>query len=265
MSRRATLTIKRLIDIVGAMVGLVVLSPVLGLAALAVYRSLGRPILFRQERPGLHGRLFRICKFRTMRPARDDEVWFRSDDQRLGRTGRFLRRTSIDELPELWNVLLGQMSLVGPRPLLPEYLDLYTPEQARRHEVRPGITGWAQVQGRQTIPFSRRLELDVWYVDHVSVGLDLRILAMTIRDVFLTRGVVPGQDVDEIDDLDFVARGLSGPGPRPVMTPTRDRPRGSAVREAVNVPVGRKERSIRFGVSFPAPAVDRARRTPAVR
>lgn len=213
MSRRATLGLKRLIDIVGAAVGLVVLSPVLAVAALAVRRSLGRPILFRQERPGLHGRLFRICKFRTMRPPRGDEVWFRSDDQRLSRAGRFLRRTSIDELPELWNVLLGQMSLVGPRPLLPEYVDLYTPEQSRRHEMRPGITGWAQVQGRQTIPFSRRLELDVWYVDHFSLRLDVRILAMTVRDVVLSRGVLPGQDIDEVDDLDLAPRALSGPAP----------------------------------------------------
>ncbi len=212
MSQRATRATKRLMDIVGAVVGLVVLSPVLGIAAIAVYRSLGRPILFRQERPGLHGKLFRIVKFRTMRPARDDEVWFRTDEQRLSRAGRFLRRTSIDELPELWNVLLGQMSLVGPRPLLPEYLALYTPEQARRHEVRPGITGWAQVQGRQTIPFSRRLELDVWYVDHLSVGLDLRILAMTVRDVVLSRGVLPGQDIDEVDDLELAPRGLAGSG-----------------------------------------------------
>lgn len=210
MSQRATRAVKRLMDIAGAVVGLVVLSPVLGIAAIAVHRSLGRPILFRQERPGLHGEPFRIVKFRTMRPARDDEVWFRTDDQRLSRTGRFLRRTSIDELPELWNVLLGQMSLVGPRPLLPEYLSLYTPEQARRHDVRPGITGLAQVQGRQTIPFSRRLELDVWYVDHVNLGLDLRILALTVRDVLLTRGVLPGQDIDEVDDLELTPRGLSG-------------------------------------------------------
>ncbi len=210
MGRRGTFAVKRLLDIVGALVGLVILSPVLVISALAVYRSLGRPIFFRQERPGLRARPFRIVKFRTMRPPRAGEIWYRSDEQRLSRAGRFLRRTSIDELPELWNVLLGQMSLVGPRPLLPEYLALYTPEQARRHEVRPGITGWAQVQGRQTIPFSRRLELDVWYVDNVSVGLDLRILAMTVRDVVLSRGVLPGQDIDEVDDLELAPRGLSG-------------------------------------------------------
>jgi sugar transferase EpsL len=149
-----------------------------------------------------------MCKFRTMRPARSGEVWFRTDEQRMTRVGRWLRRSSIDELPELWQVLRGEMSLVGPRPLLPEYLPLYTTEQARRHEVRPGITGWAQVQGRQTIPFSRRLALDVWYVDHFSLRLDLRILLLTIRDVVGTRGVLPGQDIDEIDDLGFAPRAL---------------------------------------------------------
>jgi lipopolysaccharide/colanic/teichoic acid biosynthesis glycosyltransferase len=214
MGRTTALRIKRTVDLVGATIGLVVLSPVLALAALAVLRSLGRPILFRQQRPGRHGELFSICKFRTMRPARDGEVWFRTDEQRLSRVGRFLRKTSIDELPELWNVVRGQMSLVGPRPLLPEYLEIYTPEQARRHELRPGITGWAQVQGRQSISFSRRLELDVWYVDHVSLGLDLRILAMTVRDVVLTRGVLPGQDIDEVDDLDLAAGLSRAAGPR---------------------------------------------------
>ena len=208
MGRATARAIKRLMDVVGAVAGTVVLSPILAGAAIAVLISLRRPILFWQERAGLHGRTFRMCKFRTMRPARSDEVWFRSDEQRMTRVGRWLRRTSIDELPELWQVLRGEMSLVGPRPLLPEYLPLYTPEQARRHEMRPGITGWAQVQGRQTIPFSRRLALDVWYVDHFSIRLDLRILLLTIRDVVGTRGVLPGQDIDEIDDLGFAPRAL---------------------------------------------------------
>jgi lipopolysaccharide/colanic/teichoic acid biosynthesis glycosyltransferase len=208
MGRATARAIKRLMDIVGAVVGAVVLSPILAGAAIAVLVSLGRPILFWQERAGLHGETFRMCKFRTMRSARADEVWFRSDEQRMTRAGRWLRRTSIDELPELWQVLRGEMSLVGPRPLLPEYLPLYTAEQARRHEMRPGITGWAQVQGRQTIPFSRRLALDVWYVDHFSLRLDLRILLLTIRDVVGTRGVLPGQDIDEIDDLGFATRAL---------------------------------------------------------
>lgn len=211
MTRLFALRIKRLLDVVGAVVGVIVLSPVLAVAALGVLRSLGRPILFRQLRAGLHGKSFWIYKFRTMRPPREGEVWFRTDDERLSRTGRVLRRTSIDELPELWNVIRGEMSLVGPRPLLPEYLSAYTPEQARRHEMRPGITGWAQVQGRQSIPFSRRLELDVWYVDHFSLALDLRIIAMTVRDVLLTRGVKPGQDITEIDDLDLAGRALEPP------------------------------------------------------
>ena len=205
--------VKRLVDITGAVIGLVVLSPLFALAALAVLRSLGRPILFRQQRPGLHGKLFSICKFRTMRPARGDEVWYRTDALRMSRVGRFLRKTSIDELPELWNVLRGEMSLVGPRPLLPEYLAIYTPEHARRHELRPGITGWAQVQGRQSISFSRRLELDVWYVDHFSLRLDIRILLMTIRDVLHGRGVLPGQDIDEVDDLDLIAGLSAATGP----------------------------------------------------
>jgi len=200
---------KRLFDVVGAGVGLIVLSPVLAVAAVAVARDLGRPILFRQDRAGLHGKTFRICKFRTMRPAREGEVWYRTDDQRLTPVGRLLRRTSLDELPQLWCVLRGEMSLVGPRPLLPEYLDLYTPDQARRHDVLPGITGWAQVHGRQAIPFSQRLALDVWYVDHVSLRLDLRIIAMTLQEVFLTRGAIPGQDIDEVDDLGFAPRGLA--------------------------------------------------------
>jgi lipopolysaccharide/colanic/teichoic acid biosynthesis glycosyltransferase len=209
MDRVWALRGKRLVDVVGASVGLVVLSPVLAVAAGAVYRDLGRPVLFRQRRVGRDDRTFSICKFRTMRPATSDEVWFRTDDQRLSDVGRRLRKTSLDELPQLWNVLRGEMSLIGPRPLLPEYLDLYTPEQARRHEMRPGITGWAQVQGRQSVPFSKRLELDVWYVDHFSLGLDLRILLMTVREVLLRRGSLPGQDIDEIDDLGFAPRGLA--------------------------------------------------------
>jgi sugar transferase EpsL len=212
MGRTAALAIKRLMDVVGALVGVVVLSPILASAAIAVLVSVGRPILFWQERAGLHGRTFRMCKFRTMRLARSGEVWFRTDEQRMTRVGRWLRRTSIDELPELLQVLRGEMSLVGPRPLLPEYLPLYTAEQARRHDMRPGITGWAQVQGRQTIPFSRRLALDVWYVDHFSLRLDLRIILLTIRDVLGTRGVLPGQDIDDVDDLGFAPRALEANG-----------------------------------------------------
>jgi lipopolysaccharide/colanic/teichoic acid biosynthesis glycosyltransferase len=144
-------------------------------AALLVRLKLGPPVLFRQERPGLNGRPFTIYKFRTMTDEHDAEGHLLPDARRLTKFGRCLRSTSLDELPELFNVLKGEMSLVGPRPLLMHYLERYTPEQARRHEVRPGITGWAQINGRQTIYFSKRLELDVWYVDHVRLGLDLKI------------------------------------------------------------------------------------------
>jgi len=193
--------VKRGMDVLGAAAGLVLLSPLLAGAALAVWASMGRPIFFRQLRPGRDERPFVIVKFRTMRDPKQGEVWFRTDADRLSRVGRLLRKSSIDELPELWNVLLGDMSLVGPRPLLMEYLPKYTPNESRRHEVRPGITGWAQVNGRQNIPFSRRLALDVWYVDHWSPWIDARILFLTVRQVFRPAGVVSGQEVDEVDDL----------------------------------------------------------------
>lgn len=193
--------LKRTLDISGSLIGLILLSPVILAAAVAVWVSMGRPILFRQIRPGYRGAPFTMVKFRTMRPPQQGEVWFRSDEQRLSSVGRLLRKTSIDELPELWNVLTGKMSLVGPRPLLVEYLDKYTPEQNRRHNVRPGITGWAQVNGRQNIPFSARLKLDVWYVDNWSLGLDLRILILTVLRVFGSTGVISGQNVDDVDDL----------------------------------------------------------------
>ena len=201
--RLASRAIKRSFDLAGAAGGLVVLSPALLAAAAAIRVTMGSPVLFTHVRPGRDGKLFKLYKFRTMRAPseRDRSVWFRSDEDRLTPLGRFLRSSSIDELPELWNVLCGDMSIVGPRPLLTEYLERYTPEQQRRHEVRPGITGWAQVHGRQAIKFSKRLEHDVWYVDHWSLWLDLRILAMTVRDVFVAKGVIPGQDVDDVDDL----------------------------------------------------------------
>jgi sugar transferase EpsL len=205
-SRKVRLFAKRSMDVLGALVGLIVLSPFLLASAVAIYLTMGRPILFVQERPGLKEKPFRLRKFRTMRIPTDGQVDFRSDAVRLTRLGRFLRRTSIDELPELWHVLIGEMSLVGPRPLLMDYLPLYTAEQHRRHDVRPGITGWAVVHGRQTIPLSQRFALDVWYVDHWSLGLDLKILARTARDVVSRKGVIPGQSVDEIDDLGFLPR-----------------------------------------------------------
>ena len=186
---------KRAIDIAGAVVGLIVLSPVLAIAAIGVAATAGRPILFRHDRPGLEGKPFRIAKFRTMRAPRRDEVWFRTDAERVTRLGGMLRSTSIDELPELWNVLRGEMSLVGPRPLLLEYLDRYTPEERRRHDMRPGITGWAAVNGRHATRFEDRLALDVWYVDHWSLGLDLRILARTMSQVLRRTDVSATQDL----------------------------------------------------------------------
>jgi len=175
--------LKRLIDIAGAAVGLVLLSPVMLACALAVRISMGRPILFRQQRPGLGGRSFEMVKFRTLADWRDDKGELLRDEFRMPRVGRILRAASLDELPELWNVLKGDMSLVGPRPLLMRYLPRYTPEQARRHEVRPGVTGWAQVNGRNTIDWADKFALDVWYVDHRSTALDLKILWLTVMRV----------------------------------------------------------------------------------
>lgn len=195
---------KRAIDMTVSATGLCVLAPVLAATAAAVRLTMGSPVIFAHQRPGRGGKLFTLYKFRTMRAPREGEVYFRTDEERLTRLGRFLRSSSIDELPELWNVLRGDMSLVGPRPLLTEYLQRYTPEQHRRHEVRPGITGWAQVHGRQTVMFSKRLEYDLWYVDNWSLGVDLKILLMTARDVFLSKGVIPGQNVDDVDDVGLV-------------------------------------------------------------
>lgn len=192
---------KRLFDLLITIPASAVLWPLMTVVALLVRMKLGTPVLFRQVRPGLHNRSFTIYKFRTMTDARDADGQLFPDHERLTPFGRFLRKTSLDELPELWNVVRGDMSLVGPRPLLMQYLDHYTPEQARRHEVRPGITGWAQINGRQMILFSKRLELDVWYVDHVSLSLDLKIILLTIPRSIVSQGVVLGQDVSEVDDL----------------------------------------------------------------
>jgi lipopolysaccharide/colanic/teichoic acid biosynthesis glycosyltransferase len=180
---------KRLLDVVGAATALVVTSPVQVAAAVAVRRSLGSPVLFRQQRPGLGGVPFTLLKMRTMKDSRDPSGRLLPDAERLTPLGRRLRASSVDELPELWNVLRGDMSLVGPRPLLMEYLDRYTPEQARRHEVRPGITGWAQVNGRNTLSWEQKFDLDVWYVDNVSLGLDLRILWRTVQAVLAREGI----------------------------------------------------------------------------
>jgi len=180
---------KRIFDLALAIPTLIVLSPALGLIALLVRFNLGTPVLFRQQRPGLHGRPFILFKFRTMTDARDARGNLLPDAQRLTPFGRFLRSTSLDELPELWNVIKGDMSLIGPRPLRIEYLPLYTPHQARRHEVRPGITGWAQVNGRNALSWEKRFDLDVWYVDHLSFSLDLNIILRTIRAIIRREGI----------------------------------------------------------------------------
>jgi sugar transferase EpsL len=198
--------IKRSLDIALAGTGLIALSPLLVGTAAAIALSMGRPVLFRQPRPGRHGEPFTIYKFRTMVEPRADESRLHTDGARVTRLGALLRKTSIDELPELWNVLVGDMSLVGPRPLLLEYLPKYTPEQQRRHEVRPGITGWAQINGRQMIPFSKRLELDVWYVDHRSLALDLQILFKTVAQAVVGHGQETGQSLADVDDLGFFSK-----------------------------------------------------------
>lgn len=208
MQRHVALKVKRMIDVFGAIAGSVLLSPILLWTAVVLVVSQGRPILFRQERPGLHGKPFTIVKFRTMRSPRPGEVWYDSDAQRVSRIGRILRKTSIDELPELWNVLRGEMSLVGPRPLLVEYLDRYTPEEARRHEMRPGITGWAAVNGRHASRFEDRLQLDIWYVDHWSLALDVRIIARTLSQVLRRTDVAATQDLSEIDFPERFETGL---------------------------------------------------------
>jgi lipopolysaccharide/colanic/teichoic acid biosynthesis glycosyltransferase len=196
--RKLALAAKRGMDVAGAATGLVVLSPVLAGSALAVAVAHGRPVLFRQTRPGLGGKPFTICKFRTMRSPKPGEVSYLTDAQRVTRLGRLLRDTSLDELPELWNVLKGEMSLVGPRPLLMEYLDKYTPEEARRHEMPPGITGWAAVNGRHALKFRERLKLDTWYVCNWSLWLDLKILAMTVYQVLRRSDVATTQGVEEM-------------------------------------------------------------------
>jgi len=174
---------KRAFDIIVSLAALVLLAPLLLLIALCIRLNMGAPVFYVQQRPGLDGRLFRIRKFRTMQTGEGD------DGRRLTGLGRLLRRTSLDELPELFNVVRGEMSLVGPRPLLPQYLPLYSAKQSRRHEVRPGITGWAQVNGRNEISWQEKFELDVWYVDHRSFLLDVRILLMTIVKTITVQGV----------------------------------------------------------------------------
>lgn len=215
MNGRVARGVKRGLDVVGAAAGLVLLSPLLAGTAVLVRATLGSPVLFRQVRPGLHGRPFTILKFRTMREPRPGEVWYLTNEQRLGRVGRFLRATSLDELPELWNVLRGEMSLVGPRPLLVHYLETYTREEARRHDVPPGITGWAAVNGRHALRFKARLALDVWYVDHWSLGLDLRILARTVAQVLARKDVTTTEDLSLGFPLPPPDPAPPAPGPSP--------------------------------------------------
>lgn len=174
---------KRVFDLLVAFVALILLMPVLFIVAVLIWLRLGSPVLFYQTRPGLHGQPFRLVKFRTMTDARDASGALLPDAQRLTFFGRFLRASSLDELPELWNVLKGDMSLVGPRPLLMEYLPLYSQEQACRHQARPGITGWAQVNGRNALTWEEKFNLDIWYVYHQSLWLDIRILWLTVRKV----------------------------------------------------------------------------------
>ncbi|MFW7346618.1 sugar transferase [Pigmentiphaga sp. D-2] len=180
---------KRAFDIVLAAIALLLLSPVILALCVAIRLKLGSPILFRQVRPGLNGKPFQMIKFRSMRDATGPDGQPLPDDQRLTPFGKRLRSTSLDELPELWNVLRGDMSLVGPRPLLMEYLPLYDQRQLRRHEVRPGVTGWAQVNGRNALSWPQKFELDVWYVDNRSLWLDLKILWMTVRKVLVREGI----------------------------------------------------------------------------
>ena len=180
---------KRLFDVVVSACALLVLALPLLVVIWMVRRKLGSPVFFAQVRPGMHGKPFKMVKFRSMTSERGTDGELLPDAERLTPFGRFLRSTSLDELPELWNVLKGDMSLVGPRPLLMEYLPLYSPEQARRHEVRPGITGWAQVNGRNAIAWEDKFKLDVWYVDHCSLWLDIKILWLTVKKVLVREGI----------------------------------------------------------------------------
>lgn len=180
---------KRLVDFFASGIALLILSPVIALIAWKVKKNLGTPVLFRQTRPGLEGKAFEMIKFRTMKDAMNEQGNPLPDEQRITPFGNTLRDLSLDELPGLWNVLKGEMSLVGPRPLLMQYLSLYSQEQARRHEIKPGITGWAQVNGRNAISWKEKFKLDVWYVDNQSFWLDLKILFLTVKKVFIKEGI----------------------------------------------------------------------------
>ena len=187
--------LKRLFDILASAFGLLLLSPVILIVAWQVRRKLGSPVFFRQTRPGLNGKPFEMIKFRTMRDAFDKNGKPLPDSERITPFGRFLRSTSLDELPELWNVLKGDMSVVGPRPLRMDYLPLYNKHQARRHDVRPGVTGWAQINGRNSISWEEKFDLDIWYVDNISIMLDLKIVFLTIHKVLKRDGVNSSAEV----------------------------------------------------------------------
>ena len=189
MSWNNSKPLKRLLDLLVATTAFVCLTPLAGIIALVIFIRMGRPIFFCQERPGYHTKPFVLIKFRTMSNQKDIDGQLFTDEMRLTSLGRFLRSTSLDELPELLNILKGEMSLVGPRPLMISYLDKYSPDQARRHEVIPGMTGWAQINGRNATSWAKRLAMDVWYVDHWSLGLDLKILAVTFWKVLKREGI----------------------------------------------------------------------------
>lgn len=196
---------KRVIDFTIVLIALLIIWPILLIITIWLhFANKGAGAFFTQERPGKNGKIYKVIKFKSMTDERDENGKLLPDSKRLTRIGKFVRTTSIDELPQLLNVLKGDMALIGPRPLLPEYLPLYTPEQARRHEVRPGITGWAQVHGRNFLPFSKRFELDVWYVDHCTLITDIKILFISVKNVLLRKDISVGTNVArDSDDLGF--------------------------------------------------------------
>lgn len=180
---------KRLIDLIIALIAMIVLIPVLMITMIVLYITGHRPVMFSQERPGLNGKIFKLRKLRTMTNKKDKQGVLLPDKDRLTSTGKIIRKLSLDEIPQLWNVIKGDMSLIGPRPLLVEYLPLYNEEQKHRHDVRPGITGWAQVNGRNALSWEKKFELDVWYVNHLSPWLDVKIIFLTIQHLFVAKGI----------------------------------------------------------------------------
>ena len=187
--------IKRIFDIIASSIAILLLSPVMAVTAYFIHKKLGSPILFRQIRPGLNGKPFEMIKFRSMKDAVDKDGNQLPNNERLTSFGKKLRSSSLDELPEFWNVLKGDMSLIGPRPLLMEYLSLYTQEQNRRHDIRPGVTGWAQINGRNAISWQDKFKLDVWYIDHQSLWLDIKIIFLTVKKIIIKEGVNASSDI----------------------------------------------------------------------